>query len=340
MLARVQSQAPKQCLPSVCTICRLRWLSARHYKTRTASQTNLGRIRPTSKEGHLGRYIERVKRNVHIFGQQDGGKDDGLRNGGGVGASPGQTKVEKVARKRTKVRVNGQDLENSGLQISTDEQGEDSIGAASSKETHKPNVSEKKANKNRKTRQDDSFQGGGHPEMIQSEPSRRQTTETPANDHNNDLPELAGRNAKSGLAPSSTRARRTARRRGPRIGKSGIDTKRLVRYTASSPKSTQRAQTRDTESRRIFLALSFLAKRRARMKNLQRSPQVRWVLSEGKSLKEALMAMDQPGTEMRTSAREMPSKQTKKAARAKKPNAAMIDGVSATDLRITREYLL
>ena len=235
MLACVQAQAPRQYLPYLCTRCRLRWPSLRRYsatdpKSRTSLKTNSGTIRSTSKNPSFEQLIEHDIRNTHLFGQEDDGKDDESRNSS-VGAHHRQKKVHN----RTGVDVNGQGLENGDLQ-------EDSIRAASSEETLEPTLSEKKANKSRKTAQHGDLQYGGHLETSQSQTPRRQTATNSATSFNN----------------------------------------------------------------------SHL------------------------SLKEALMTLDEAGTETRTS---KASNRTKKATRSKDSKVAMVDGVSATDFRITCESL-
>lgn len=176
MLARVQVRAPRQCLPYIRTQYRFRQPSVRRYSTtfhnsRTALKTDSVAIRSTSSKRSLVQSIEDTKRNIHLFGEQDDGKDE-ARN-----ARPGQKKVEQVAHKQTS-HLNGQGLENGDLQ-------EDSIWSAFNEETLEPTLSEKKTNKSRSTGQDGYFQHGDHQETSQSQEPRWQTSTTSAIDPKN-----------------------------------------------------------------------------------------------------------------------------------------------------------
>jgi len=175
----------------------------------------------------LEQSIEHLKRILHLFGQQNDGKDDEVSNG--------HTRQKKDENNRT--RSHG--LENGNLQ-------EDSLCATFNEETLESTLSEKKANKSRKTRQDGDFQHGEHLETNQSQAPTRQTTMTSATGPNN-YPTM--------------------------------------------------------------------------------------------SLKEALMKLEQPGTEMRMSTPDTASKPTKNSSAAQDSKSAMTDGVSATDIRIICESL-
>jgi len=185
MLACVQAQAPRQYLPYLRTQCRLRWPSVRCYsttvhKSRTALKTNSGTIRSTPKTPSFEQLIERVTRNTHLFGQEDDGKDDESRNSC-VGT------------------------ENGDLQ-------EDSIRAASNEETLEPTLSEKKANKSRKTGQHGDLPYGGHLETSQSQTPRRQTAMNSATSFNNSHLSLKEALMTLGEAGTETRTSKTSNR--------------------------------------------------------------------------------------------------------------------------------
>lgn len=161
MLACVQVQAQRQCLPNLRTQCRLCLSSIRSYstiihKSRIVFRPNSDTIRLASKKWSLGQLAERAKRNIHLVGDHNDGKDEEFRNAC-IDAHPRHKNAEKAAHKRTKANVNDQGLKNGDFQ-------KGSICEASNEEILELTLSEKKANKSQQTQQDSDFQ---HKERVE-----------------------------------------------------------------------------------------------------------------------------------------------------------------------------